>query len=73
MSPRVQDVKVVKSKRYKDKWEVIGGGDVLVTQSHAWAKEVAGARRRVIIKHALRNVGIKTMPRSLTKQAKRSR
>lgn len=69
--PKIQDVKV---RKYGD-WYVVTGGDPrdprsvkkVRVQSRKQANEIAGARRRMIIKRALRKVGVKRMPRSLTK------
>jgi hypothetical protein len=70
---KIQDVKVKRSAAFPDRFDVVGGGKHITNLSHQTAQDIAGARRRVIIKHALRKVGIKTMPRSLSKQAKRRR
>ena len=66
----IKDIRVRKSKEFRDKWEVLGGGEKIVTQSHARAREIAGARRRVLIKRTLRSIGIQKVPKSLNKQAK---
>jgi len=48
-------------RRYKknpDFWEVVGGGKIIRTMSKSKAKQIADARRRIKMKHALRRKGI---------------
>lgn len=72
MSPSIKDVKVKRSKLNPDLWEVRGGGyETIRTMSHERAKEIAGARRRVILKTALRKAGVGKLPRSLYREVKK--
>lgn len=56
----VNRLRVRRSKKYVDKWEVVGGGyKPFITQSKSKANQVKTARVRVKLKRKLRRKGIK--------------
>lgn len=62
---KVSDVRI--KKKGMGYVVMVGKTEMTYTQSLKQAKVVAGAHKRLIIKRALKEAGVKKMPRSLSK------